>query len=410
MASKRLVAFLGGVCLMVILPVLSAGSVWAEEAKRPIRIGINVELTGIMSAAGAELKKGYDLYLKDIDYEVAGRKIEVIEYDNKTDPKISMEVARKLVEKDKVDILCFGSNSAAAIAVSGYAATVQVPMVVIGMAGAERVTLPPNKYVFRTTYADGQMENVLGRYAYEKLGLKKMALMGPDYAGSTGKLWAFRQGLVKAGGDISQIIVWPLGTMDVAPYLGRIKPGDTDGIFYFEPADVSILRFFSSYFEMGLKEKGVRLIGHWIMSDEALGGVPVFGERLAGLITGAFYAPSFDTPENKHLKELYYKEYGTKKVINDNLPMAYDSMKFIRTSLEAIGGNVEDTEAFLQAMHKTKVKSVSGWISLDENGNVIRDTLIRQIQKVNGKVQNVVIDVISQVHQPPQGMTLMPGK
>jgi branched-chain amino acid transport system substrate-binding protein len=387
--------------------MLFTGSVWGE--RDPIKIGVDLELTGIMSAPSTNVKKGYDLALKDVGYKVAGRKIEIIEYDNKTDPKISVEVAQKLVEKDKVDILCFGTNSGAAIAVSGYASKVGVPMVVVGMAGAERVILPPSKNVFRITYADGQMELPMGQYAYEKLGHRKMVLMGPDYAGSTGKLWAFRQGFVKAGGEITEIILWPLGTMDVAPYLARIKSG-ADGIFYFEPGDVSILRFFSSYFEMGYNRKGIGLTGHWIMTDEALGGVPAFGKKLVGVVTGGFTSPHYDTPENKHLNQLYYKQYGTKEVINDNVPMGYDAMRFILKALESIQGNVEDREAFLKAMHATEINGVTGRMSLDKNGNVIRNVLIRKIELVGGKAQNVVVDVIPQVYQPPQGTTLMPGK
>jgi len=411
MRKKRMFIRLGKIFLisaLVSLPFWTFHSVMSAEKKGPIIIGVNLELTGVMSATSTSVKRGYDLYLQETGYTVAGRKIEMIEYDNKTDVKISMEVAKKLVEKDNVHILCFGTNSAAAIAVAGYAPTVKVPMVVIGLGGAERVTLPPNKYVHRTTYADGQMEIVFGGYAYDKLGVRKMVLMGPDYAGSTGKLWAFRQGFVPRGGEVIQTILWPLGSMDMAPYLAKIKP-EADSIFYFEPGDVSILRFLSSYFEMGFKQKGLKLTSHWIISDEEL-VLPVYGEKMEGLVCGAFFSPSYDTPENKRLLDLYYAKYGTKVVINDHVPMGYDSMKFICTALESIGGNIEDTEAFINAMRKVKIKGTSGWMSLDENGNIIRDVLIRQIKKVGNKVQNVVMGVIPQVKQPPQGYTLMPDK
>ena len=197
--------------------------------------------------------------------------------------------------------------------------------------------------------------------------------------------------------------------MDVAPYLARIKSG-ADGIFYFEPGDVSILRFFSSYFEMGYNRKGIALTGHWIMTDEAMGGVPAFGKKLVGVVTGGFTSPHNDTPENKHLNEMYYKAYGTKDVINDNVPMGYDSMRFIIKALKSIQGKVEDKEAFLKAMHATEIQGVTGRMSLDKNGNVVRDVLFRKIEMVGGKAQNVVIDKIPQIYQPPQGTTLMPGK
>src|SRR4030067_1835408 len=98
---------------------------------------------------------GYDLFLQEIGHKVSGREIRVIEYDNKTDYKIAMEVAQKLVEKDNVHMLCIVSSSVAGIAIRGYAEKMKVPMVVIGLAGAEQVTLPPPKYTFRLTYAGG---------------------------------------------------------------------------------------------------------------------------------------------------------------------------------------------------------------------------------------------------------------
>ena len=412
MEKKKIFSTLGKIFLITALaslPLWTFHSVMSQEKKGPILIGINTELTGVMSETAHNDKMGYDLYLEEIGYKVAGRGIKIIEYDNKTDPKVSMEVAQKLVEKDKVHILCFGSNSAAAIAVRGYAEKVQVPMVVIVMAGAERVTLPPSKYVFRMSYADGQGEFPLARYAYEKLGYRKMALMGPDYAGSTGKLWAFQQEFVKSGGEIVQMILWPLGEMDLAPYFAQLKP-DVQAIYPFIPGDVSIHRFINQYLEMGLDKKGIKLCTHWTFTEDYF-TVKTFGEKMLGIHSVAMYALDYDTPENKRLTERYYAKYGKKKMMNGDVAIGYEAMKFICTALEAIKGNVEDTEAFLKAMHITKIKGISSSsISVDANGNIIRDFLIRQVQKKDGVVKNVVLQVIPQVQQPPEGYTVMPGK
>jgi branched-chain amino acid transport system substrate-binding protein len=407
MKREKLFVWVSGICLVSALFVLC--SPLLAFAKEPIRIGIDIELTGIMSETSQNDKMGYDLYLDEIGYKVAGRKIQIMEYDNKTDPKISMEVAQKLVEKDKVHILCFGTNSAAAIAVRQYAERAKVPMVVVAMAGAERVTLPPSKYIFRIPYADGQGELPLGRYAYEKLGYRKMALMGPDYVGSTGKLWAFQQGFEKSGGKIVQTILWPLGEMDLAPSFARLKR-DVNAIFPFIPGDISINRFLSQYFELGLDKKGIKLVTHWTMTADYL-PVKTFGEKMVGITSVAMYCLECDTPENKHVTDRYYAKYGKKKMMNSDVAVGYESMKFICTALESIGGNAEDTEAFLKAMKNTKIKGLcSSSISVDENGNVVRDWIIRQVKKVDGVVKNVVLDIIPQVHQPPQGTTVMPGR
>jgi len=412
MEKKGALLGLGKISLISALLTLTfvlPHAVTAQEKKGPIRIGINTELTGIVSETSNNVKMGYDLFLQGVGHKVSGREIKIIEYDNKTDYKIAMEVAQKLVEKDNVHMLCIVTSSVAGIAIRGYAEKMKVPMVVIGLAGAEAVTLPPLKYTFRLTYADGQGELSLGRYAYEKLGYKKMVLMGPDYAGSTGKLWAFRQEFVKSGGEIVQTILWPIGEMDLAPYFAQLKP-DCDAIFPFIPGDISINRFLSQYFEMGLDKKGIKLCTHWTMTEDYL-PLKTFGEKMLGIISFSYYTLDYDTPENKRLTELYYAKYGKKKMMNLDVATGYESMKFIHAALEAIKGNADDTEAFLKAMHEIKIKGIcSSSVSVDANGNAIRDFFIRQVQKKDGVLKNVVIHVTPQAHQPPQGYTLMPGK
>jgi branched-chain amino acid transport system substrate-binding protein len=407
MSTHRLSGFVVFTVAVAFLLALSL-NVGAQAVKEPIRIGIDTELTGGMSETSMGVKQGYDLYLQEIGYKVAGRPIKVLEYDNKTDPKIAMEVAQKLVEKDKVHMLCFGTNSAAAIAVRGYLEKANVPMVVVGMAGSERVTLPPSKLVFRLGYADGQGELPLGRYAFEKLGYRRMTLMGPDYAGSTGKLWAFQQEFEKSGGKIVQTILWPLGQVDLAPYFAQLNQ-EIDAIFPFSPDYSSINRFISQYNELGLNRK-IKLITHWAFTEDYI-TVQNFKDKMIGISSVAYYCLDFNSPENKRVTQQYYAKYGKKKLMNIDTATGYEAMKFLCTALDAIGGNVEDTEAFLKAMHTTKMKGiVSSSISVDVNGNVVRDFLIRQVQKKDGIVKNVVLDVLPQMHQPPQGYTVMPGK
>jgi branched-chain amino acid transport system substrate-binding protein len=397
-----------GTCIIALLLLAVApASLQGQAAQEPIRIGIDTEMTGVMSETSMNVKQGYDIYLQEIGSKVAGRPIKIIEYDNKTDPKISVEVAQRLVEKDKVHMLLFGTNSAAAIAVRGYAEKVKVPMMVIAMAVTERVTLPPSKYVFRTGYADGQMELTLGKYAFEKLGYKKMALMAPDYAGGTGKLWAFQQGFEKAGGKIVQTILWPLGEMDMAPYFARLQP-DVEAIFPFIPGDISINRFISQYFELGLDKK-IKLCTHWTFTEDYF-TLQTFKDKMIGVNSVAYYNLDYNSPENKQLTDKFYAKYGKKKLMNLDVATGYEGMKLLCAALEAVRGKIEDTEAFLKAMHTVKIKGIIGPVSLDQNGNVVRDFLIRQVQKKDGVVKNVVLDVIPQVHQPPQGYTVMPGK
>src|SRR3989338_482939 len=102
MEIRTLLRVLVSMCAVLVFLTAPLVNVYAQAEKEPIKIGIDIEMTGVMSETSMNAKQGYDLYLGEIGYKVAGRPIKIIEYDNKTDPRISVEVAQKLVEKDKV--------------------------------------------------------------------------------------------------------------------------------------------------------------------------------------------------------------------------------------------------------------------------------------------------------------------
>jgi len=110
----------------------------AAPAKGPIKIGINLDLTGTWAEDASHVRRGYELYLEEIGYTVAGRKIEIVEYDNRGDPKIALEVAKKLTKKDNVHMVGGYCNSAGAMAAKEYHITEKVPMIVFAVAGVKR--------------------------------------------------------------------------------------------------------------------------------------------------------------------------------------------------------------------------------------------------------------------------------
>ena len=67
---------------------------------------------------------------------------------------------------------------------------------------------------------------------------------------------------------------------------------------------------------------------------------------------------------------------------------------------EAVGGNVEDRTAFMTALRKVKVADVPrGPLELDEYGNPIENVYIRKVERVNGELQNTVIETFPNVSQ-----------
>ena len=381
-------------------PVVSPAS-----SKEPIRIGINLGFTGPMTEVSTQMRKGYEMFLEEVGYEVAGRKVEIIEYDNRSDAKISLEMAKKLVKKDKVHMMAGWVSSGAALSCKSYLIEEKIPMIMM-QAASELLTIPGNKYVFRPTIADGMFERPLSHYAYDTIGFRKMVVFCPDYVGGTGKMASFTHGFQEKGGKIIQTILHPWGTYDIAPYFSKISR-EAEAIFIYEPGDIAIVRFLTQYYESKLKEK-LKLCLHPTMAQDYL-SVKIFGEQMLGTYSVQLYTPSFASPENDHFKRLYNDKFP-EEIPNYYNESGYVAMKFIFAALKSINANIEDQEAFLAAMSSTKIQAPCSMVSLDKNNNVVRDFLITRIEKVGGRVENVVKKVIPQVAQPPQGFSILEKK
>src|SRR4029077_2627832 len=74
-------------------------------AQAEIRIGFITSMTGAASSIGIPYSKGMATGRAQID-SVDGEKLTYIQIDDGFDPAAAAKAARKLIEEDKVDILC----------------------------------------------------------------------------------------------------------------------------------------------------------------------------------------------------------------------------------------------------------------------------------------------------------------
>jgi ABC-type branched-subunit amino acid transport system substrate-binding protein len=77
----------------------------AATENEPIKIGSLHCRTGFMASLGEATYRSTVLAFEQINYKVAGRPITLIAEDIASDPTISMDKARKLIDTDKVDLI-----------------------------------------------------------------------------------------------------------------------------------------------------------------------------------------------------------------------------------------------------------------------------------------------------------------
>ncbi len=78
----------------------------------------------------------------------------------------------------------------------------------------------------------------------------------------------------------------------------------------------------------------------------------------------------------------------------------YTGGKYLVAAINAIGGRVEDRQALVDALRQVKpVDLPRGPVELDAYGNPIENVYIRRVDRVNGQLQNTVIDTFPKVSQ-----------
>ena len=111
------------------------------------KVGFITSLSGPVSSLGIPYEKGIKAALA-YQSELNGRKIQLIELDDASDPSTAARNARKLIDEDKVDVIIGTAGSPGALAIAAVARETHTPLISIanaslpGEEGAWMVTLP----------------------------------------------------------------------------------------------------------------------------------------------------------------------------------------------------------------------------------------------------------------------------
>lgn len=358
--------------------------------KEPVKIGLLVPYTGVFTSNGVDITRGAELYFDEIGWKAGGRDIKLIKEDSEMNGQVSLQKTRRLVESEKIDILTGVVSSTVAYAIRDYVVGNKLPFI-ISNAGARDLTRgDASEYIFRVSFANGQYEYPFSKYMFNELNIRKVVVMAPDYAAGREKAEGFMIGFKEAGGQILQEIYPPLGTTDYGPYLTQVK--DADAVFvHFSAADS--IKFVKQYEEYGLKKK-LPLYSAGDLVDES--SLPGQGDSALGIISALHYSAALTTPENQKFVKNYTAKYGDSP--NMFAEQGYVSAQVIAKALEATGGNTADKPKLLEAIRKVQFEAPRGPFKFDQKTqNVIFDTHIRKVEKVNGKLVNTVIKSIPNI-------------
>jgi branched-chain amino acid transport system substrate-binding protein len=365
----------------------------AASTGDPIRVGFIGPLSGAYAQNGRDILNGFLLYLDEIGYRAGGRKIELIVEDDQAIPAETLTKARKLIERDRVHVMAGTLLSSSGYALAPYIDSMRIPMIYPVVSADDLTQRRRTKWIVRTGWTGSQPNHAFGEYAYKNLKLRKVTTIALDYAFGWESVGGFERTFTASGGQIVQKLWAPVSVHDFAPYLAQVTR-DVDAVYALVLGRAA-LQFMRQYQEFGLKGR-VLLIGGGTSTDEHV--LPAMGDEAVGTITALHYSAALDNPANRTFAAAYRARF--RKLPSYYAESMYTGGKWLGAAIEALHGRVEDPAALLDALRRAKLTDLPrGPVELDEYGNPIENIYIRKVERVNGELQNTVIDTFPRVSQ-----------
>jgi len=379
------------IALVLVAALAAPGTGFAQ--KGPIKIGFLVPQTGPLAANGKDMINGMQLYLEEQGYRLAGREVKLIIEDDEGKPPTGITKARSLVESQGIHLLIGPLSAAVGYAIASYVDDKKVPTL-FPIVSAEDITQRKRSpYIVRTGWSSSQPSHPFGKWVYDNLKYKRIAMIGYDFAFGWEVAAGFQRTFEESGGQVVQKLWPPLGTADLGPYLAQLRR-DVDAVYaVFSGADA--LRFAKQFNDAGLRAR-LPLIGGGTFTDEHV--LRSMGDEVLGVVTALHYSAALSTPANTKFAKAYEAKY-------QQVPSYYSEGPYVagvalKTALESIGGDIENVDRLLGALRKVDLSDAPrGPIRFDTFGNPIQNVYVRKVERVGGKLQNTVIHTFPAVSQ-----------
>jgi branched-chain amino acid transport system substrate-binding protein len=173
----------------------------AVAQQNPVKIGLMTVKTGGLAAGGVHLEEGITCFLKDRNFTLAGRKVELVVADTAGVPATAKAKAIELVERDKVDLITGPLAAFEWLAIKDYLGEHKMPT--MGFGGAEDLTQRHrDPYQIRTSDSSAQCLYPLADYASKEMKLKAAITAGDDFAFGYEQVGGFQSVFEDDGGRV----------------------------------------------------------------------------------------------------------------------------------------------------------------------------------------------------------------
>lgn len=372
-------------------------STGAGLAQEPVKIGVLLPYTGVIAVQAQDNTRGFELYLKQVGTQVAGRAIVLVKEDDQATPDVGLTKLRKLVERDAVDLVFGPVHSGVALAIRETINANKVPWV-IPQAPVKEFTAPtplatPTVVRLNETYDQAIVTHA--RWLLKNTKYRRFIVLASNFPPGRETADAFKATVREGGGQIVKEIYPPFGTPDYSPFISQIDPAAADAIYVWV-AGADAVRFVKQYAEFGLKER-LPLYGYATLTDDVI--LPALGDAALGIVTVGAYTSQLGNAANQKFVEEYEAAY---KILPSRYSeTGYTAAQLIVKALQLLKGDLGNRDAVVRALRQAagEIESPRGALRLYRYGQVVPTMYITRAERKGARIVNTVIDEIPNVTQ-----------
>lgn len=364
-------------------------SAHAQPAGQPIRIGLSQALSGGLAASGRAAQVVQRIWAADVNAAggLLGRPVELVYYDDASNPAQVPGIYTKLLDIDKVDLVV--SSYGTAIIAPAMPVVMQRNMAFVSLFGAgvnsefhydRYVNMSPGGSNLKETFAKGFLD-IAGAMspAPKTIALVCLDSDFPQRAAESARYLAQQRGM-----RVVYDRAYPPSTVDFAPIIRAVQAARPDAVFVgsYPPDSANLLRA-ASELRMNVPLFGGAMIGPQITAQKIS-----LGPILNNLVGWNVYAPepTLQFAGTRALIERYQAvaaKEGTDALGYYVPPLAYAQMQVMQQAVTRVGKL--DQAAIGADFHNSAFDTVVGTLRFDTEGEWAEErNLWTQYQGVAG--------------------------
>jgi branched-chain amino acid transport system substrate-binding protein len=387
---------------------LAALAVPAAAQAAPLKIGFSMALTGGLAVGGRAALLAYQIWAEETNAAggLLGRKVELVYYDDQSNPATVPGIYTKLLDVDKVDLV-----------MSGYATVptaAAMPVIIQrGKVFLSLFALAANDQFRYDRYFQLQPNGPNAKYEFSKGYFElasaltpkpqTVALVGADAEFSILALEGARENAAKSGIKIVYDRTYPPSTVDFAPIVRAIKAVNPDLLFMatYPPDSSGMIR---TIHEVGF---GARMVGGGMIGLQFAALKQQLGPMLNNIVAYDLYVPepTMKFPGIEQFLVRYRERAAAAGVDPLGIyipPFAYAEMQILEAAVKAVGST--DDKKLADHMRSSTFSTIVGDIRFGDRGEWAEPRiLLVQYRGIAG-------NDIEQFKQPGKQVILHPAR